>query len=623
MVRKVILTSVLVALTFWLWWKNTPVVNHVTIGDPVAIAELISLCEGDSGLANRLISRLYPAIKIGRGHGRIGLETLDLFGDDAVYLFEEKPESFADLTRICQLEGSIFSASGGRWREAVVQWATVGTLPVYLSKLERLTDEDRTILGEVPEALPLLIADTPIANRMLMRHGMRAWDLFQIVDLQSSASIERVAAALEHSGESMLDLNNRFGPTISWLLVPSPQDVDGLLPTLFLEAIAELGDECAAALFLTNYDDLQQLIYDDHCELTSIRSAFAFMASQEIPELRNWVADSPFSIRLLLETHHGRPLGQQVFRRCGPTAATLLYQPGGFGVAPLTANATLQDELQIERLAALLVLRDEGWPAVDFLWTYQDIPSLRELLRRGELSENLDDPLISRVVRKLTSVSDVQGQLQETLLKPAEQLLAEEYPETPGEHLAGWIPGYMALKTSSRWAQGFRVTKLEATIAIVDGVSTAFGASAIVSQAVKTTGNQAAKQTLAQVGREVAKDVVEGAAESAGKKALLQRLPGAVLCSLRTLTTQTAKLDVTQLARTATETARKVGIRSWGKLNRRIIMRRDRKVIVDFSTKEVRDEAGKQITEEIVVNAAMDYAPLLFERTVPDLQVSE
>jgi hypothetical protein len=71
--------------------------------NPNSMSELVSLCEGDAMLANRLASRLYPAIKVGRNHGRVGLETLDLFGDDAIYLFEVKPKSFADLTGICQL----------------------------------------------------------------------------------------------------------------------------------------------------------------------------------------------------------------------------------------------------------------------------------------------------------------------------------------------------------------------------------------------------------------------------------------------------------------------------------------------------------------------------------------
>ena len=622
MIGRLSLASLLIALTFWVWWRHTAVVTPVTDDETAATAELASMCEGDSMLAKRLTSRLYPAIKIGRTHGHAGLETLDLFGDDAVYLFEEKPESFAVLTEVSQLEGILFSTSAGRWRDAVIQWATAGTLPTYLKQLKLLTEEDRTILGDVPEALPLLISDTPIANRMLLKYAHRAWELLRCVDLQSSASIERVAAALEHHGEQMLDLNDRFGATISWLLVSSERDVDGVLPTLFLAAIAELGDECAGALFLTNYEDLQQLIFDEHCDPDSIRSAIVFIASQEPPELRNWVADSPYSIRLLLETHSGRPLGQQVFSKCGLNAATLLYQPGGYGVQPVGADADFVARLKVERLATLLVLRDEGEPAQELLWSYQNIQSLRQLLRRGELSSAFDDPLISRVIRKLTQVTDVQGQLDVILLKPADQLLSEEYPETTGEKLGGWIPGYTALKTSGAWMKGYHVTKLDATIAIVDGVSTAFGVSAIVSQAIKTTGNKAVQKTLAQTGRELVKDIAQDATESVGEKAM-RRLPGSVLASLRTLATSGIKLDVTQLARSVTATAKKIGIRSWGPLDRRIIMRGDRKVIVDFLRKEVRDEAGNQIGQEIGISAALDYAPLLFERTVQGLGISE
>ena len=620
MLRRTLLSLAVVAMIFWIWWEKTATPHVPGPTDTNSMSELVSLCEGDSMLANRLASRLYPAIKVGRNYGRVGLETLDLFGDDAIYLFEEKPDSFIELTAICRLEGRLFSLTGGRWRDAVLQWATAGTLNVYLSALQDLTAEDQLILSEVPESLPLLISDTPVANRMLLRHGVRAWRVFQAVDLRSKDSVERVAAALEHHGESMLTINDQFGPAISWLLVPSPDDENGDLPTLFLDAIAELGVECAASLFLTNYEDLQQLIRESSGDFAPIRSAFAFIASQGNTELREWVADSPFSIRLLLAQHQTRPLGQQVFRRCGPTAATLLYQPGGFGVEPAVVDAELRAALQTERLAVLLVLRDEGWPALEFLWTYQEGENqpLRILLRRPELCENLDDPLISRVIRRLAAGSDVHGQLQEVLLKPAEQLLTEEYPETTGEHLAGWVPGYMALKTGSNWMKGYHITKLDATIAVVDGVTAACGATAIVSQSLKTTTNQTVKKSLAKAGREVIEETTADASRNLGQT-LLQRLPGAVLSSIKTLTARTSQLDVTQLARVTTATAKNIGIRSWGSLDRRIIMRRDRKVIVDFLTKEVRDEALDKVFTEIGMSAAMDTAPLLLERILPAL----
>lgn len=103
MLRRTLLSLTLVAMIFWIWWEKTAKPHVPGKTDTNSMSELVSLCEGDSMLANRLASRLYPAIKVGRNHGRVGLETLDLFGDDAIYLFEKKPKSFADLTGICQL----------------------------------------------------------------------------------------------------------------------------------------------------------------------------------------------------------------------------------------------------------------------------------------------------------------------------------------------------------------------------------------------------------------------------------------------------------------------------------------------------------------------------------------
>ena len=50
-------------------------------------------------------------------------------------------------------------------------------------------------------------------------------------------------------------------------------------------------------------------------------------------------------------------------------------------------------------------------------------------------------------------------------------------------------------------------------------------------------------------------------------------------------------------------------------------MRRDRKVIVNFLTKEVRDETLNQLVTDVGISAAMDFAPLLLERTLPALAI--
>ncbi len=93
--------------------------------------------------------------------------------------------------------------------------------------------------------------------------------------------------------------------------------------------------------------------------------------------------------------------------------------------------------------------------------------------------------------------------------------------------------------------------------------------------------------------------------------------------TLRTLRANGAKLDVTWLARSATATGKKLGLRSWGTLDRRIIMRSDRKVVVDFANKQVLDDTGKLLRGEFAFNVLADVAPMLLERTVQGLQIAK
>jgi hypothetical protein len=317
-----------------------------------------------------------------------------------------------------------------------------------------------------------------------------------------------------------------------------------------------------------------------------------------------------------METRGGRQIGQQVFTNCGSMAAELLYQPGGLGVVSIAANETERGEKSRERLAALLVLRDEGWVGLNVLWEYKTTQLLQKLLQREDLVENTDDPLISRIVRKLSRSITVHEDLDIILKKPREQLLGDQYPESPIENFAVWIPGYAAIKVAGQLMKGHHVSNLEAAFAVVDGAVAAFGVGSIVAQAVKTTGKQAVKKSIQKVGQELAKDALEEAG-----KTIVSRIPGATVASLQTLAKNSTKLEVTHLARAAAATAKKVGIRSWGTLDRRIIMRGDRKVIVDLLRKEVRDEAGTQLIQETGFNALFAVGPLMLERVIPSLQV--
>ncbi|MEZ6128989.1 MAG: hypothetical protein R3C59_09920 [Planctomycetaceae bacterium] len=376
------------------------------------------------------------------------------------------------------------------------------------------------------------------------------------------------------------------------------------------------------ALFLSNFDDIQRLIFEEGHDADEIRSAIRFLASHQNPDVRDWAADSPYTLRLLLEVFDDMPIGQNVFTQLGPPVATLLYQPGGYGANIYDADATTRKVMDTERLATLLTLRDLGWQSFVLLAEYEDNMQLRELLRRDELIQDRTSPLISKIFLGLASSDDVEGKLSVIAKKPVAQLRNETYPATTSEKVADWVPGYSVLKTAGAWLRGDYVSGMEATFAVIDGATIAFGGAKIVSQAVKTVGKKGTQQGVKSVGSRILHEAMEESSEGFAKR-MFGRLPGGMTATLRTLRTNGAKLDVTSLARSATATSKKLGLRSWGTLDRRIIMRRDRKVIIDFTNKQVLDDTGKFLGSEFAFNALADIAPMLLERTVQGLQIAK
>jgi hypothetical protein len=274
-------------------------------------ADLRRICPEDPLLASRLATQwAYVAQRIGEQVGCAGLQTLDTFGDDAVCIFEKDRAAFQDLQAIVALDGSLYGASTGPWRKAVVEWAMTGRLRAYREFIERLGPPEREELRRNPSSLPLLGQDAPIAKKMLAKFGSRAWHLFMLLDFGEGGpgGVERVARCLAKHGEDMLDLNERYGLAVALLLVAPPDDPEERLPGLFRHAIGRLGVEEAAALFLTNYDDLATLLlkearsFDEPTEVVDILSA-------QQPELRVFASDSGHTIRLLLEKRGNEHIG--------------------------------------------------------------------------------------------------------------------------------------------------------------------------------------------------------------------------------------------------------------------------------------------------------------------------
>lgn len=600
-----------------------------------AVAEIKRLCPDDPLLASRMAAeRLYVALDIARKDGTAGLRAVDLFGDDAVYLSAKNRKGFRDLIAATELEDSLFATSVGPWRKAVIEWAMTGKLEHYISRIGSLSEDDRQLLSRLPQSAPLLIADVPQAKEMLEKHGRRGWQLFMLTDFagHDNSSVERVAKALETQGEIMLDVNEQYGLSVALMFVPPVGDQDAAVPQLFNDAIDRLGTDEAVALFLTNYDDIVRLILEEKRPVESVREAIDFLAGEPDPAVRGYVSDSPYSLRLLLEKRGSDPIGTSVFRKCGPLAANLLYGTGGIGKRPDgRLGAELRQALECERTAALLMMQHEGWPACYLLHTHRGDEHLSRLLRKPKLLGPDRDPLIARIARKLVQAgTTAQDQMAVLEKSKYEQLLDGQYPPSTTEQVLEWVPFYVAFKVSADSLRGYHVKTEDAAFAIVDGVTGVTGLTKIFGQAVKVTAQGASKQLMrkaaSDLARRAARDLTRDAAKNLSREAF-RRLPGAMLAFSRTLPEQLARTNIAKVSQAAAAMGKRVGVKTWGTMHRRIINQRGRRITIDLSDAEFQAAVIEAARGELLWNSAAfgvgEVGPWLMEQIIPKLKTSK
>jgi hypothetical protein len=549
---------------------------------------------------------------------------LKLFGDDAKDLFVANRTAVHDLMAILRLEVSARDLSLGPWREAVIQWARAGRLGPYMEHLKRMSPEQWSLLHDVPGCLPLLGRGASKAETMLARHGARAWRLFLIVDFADDIEgVERVARALEVHGERMLRVNESHGPALAMLFVAPTADVAGALPRLFSEAIDRLGIEEAGALFLGNYDYLVRLVREEHRAPEDLVEAFDLLAGQ--PDVvRGLASDSGLVVRLLLERRARQPIGVEILSRCGPEAADLLFETGGYAGSPEG------------KPAAMAILARYGWSGVELLRAFRDDASWHRLLRRADLMDVNEEPLIVRLAGKLKTSGQRQDDINRYLEMPRAQILEEDIPPTLIGQVLEWVPGYTAAHTAYNAARGYHVETLEAAEAVFDGVTTITLVGKLAGHAIKTVGRQASQAAIRAVESQATRELAAIGGRQAAKT-LMARLPGALSSLTRSFPMQLPTLNVTSIARSASGVAKKVGVRTWGKLDRRIIMRGDRKVVINLFSPEVVSHIGKELSDKPLEefqkkvleciqwkhapDAGGEFSTCIMERVLPGLRI--
>jgi hypothetical protein len=564
-----------------------PVASRPPDGTRREPEEVADLLPEDLALAIRVASRWSSSAKaIARAEGIAGSRMLDLFGDDAAELFSEDPHGFHELTALAGLDRPLILACTGPWRDAVLQWARSGKLAHFRAILERLNEEQRTLLAGTPACLPLLGRGAATAESMLSRHGDRAWGLFLTIDFaEDLTGVERVAGALAIHGERMLRVNESHGPALSLLFVAPDEDTSGRLPRLFAEAIDRLGVDDAGALFLANHDDLTRLVLDEGRAPEEIVEAFDLLAGQ-LEEVKALTSDSGRVLRLLLERRGRVPIGVEILSRCGPEAADLLFEQGGYA-----SDAR-------EKAAVLAILARRGWPGVELLRSFRDDEKWHRLIRRVELLDSDDEPLIVRLAGKLEASRSRQDDIERYLEMPREQILGLDLPPTLAERALDWVPGYLAVHTTYQAARGYRLETSEVAWALLDGVTTLSFIGKLAGQTIKTVGKQAPKAAIEGIRRQAIGEL-EAKLVHQSSGTLMTRFPGVLRTTTRELPGHLPTLDITSVIRSGSAIARKLGLRTWGKLDRRIIMRGDRKVILDLSDPQVISMVGDKLRDEL------------------------
>ncbi len=535
------------------------------------------------------------AVKAAQSRGAPGVRTLETFGEDAAKYLNHDPAAFASLVRVSHLDRERFRLAAGPWKQAVLDWAGSNRLPRFLDRLRALPADRLTQAVALPSALPFLCVDqAPAAHRMIRDHGSRAVHFFLAVDCAAHPEdLERLAQAVD-ADDRILDIHEQYGFAFALLLV-APATAKGSrdLPRVSEYTLRRLDRPLALALLMTNYTSLRERM-DAGMSAREVEKAIDLLRNQSdlIQEL---AAGHPHVLRLLSERWNEEEVGLEVVRRCGPSAADLVY-----------GHYASDDRL---KWPALLALAKLGTPGFRVLHKYRNDDRIYKLLRRadGELMDRNDRPPL--VVDAIGCI-DEQSERLDSYLQVANlpgQLRRERYP-VPPDPVLDLVPGYTTYRVISDAAQGLRVSGDDIFWSCLD---TAEAGLMIVSLGTSGIAVKGGEMVALQTGK--------AAAKKAGKKVL----------------TQIGNKAVTKaehaLAERLLQKVREKAEQSWGQWIQDVIRRAGREFVERFG-KEAEEILRKRVEARVAgfifenLDRSREYAALeergdreALERLVEDL----
>lgn len=455
------------------------------------------LPDADPALLRRAAAAWGPvAAEVAEAQGLKGLHTLDTFGAEAVFLWKNDRSAFAALTDF-QRQHPERVPLVVAWKRALPDWAHSGRLLPFLDRVGGLPERRLRMARRVPAALPLLLADNlPVTQEMLERHGDRAWRLFVLVNHQAFPEhLERLAEVVRDD-ESVLDVNERFGPALALMFVaPAGDKGRRHLPVVVRHAWQTMPPHEAAAFLGTNYRAAVELL-DEGRSAADLNAAVDQLRA--LPELVREVAlDHTSTLRLLAEEHQGRRVGAEALQRCGPEAADLLY--GSYSEPTL-------------RRPALVTLAGLGLQGLDVLDRFRKHGPFFRLLRRAdaELLGGTPPLVLDAVGRLADAEGDGQELIDRYLRTPnlARTLASDRYPRRPAEELLDFVPGYTVYRTATDYTSGRLVTGGDLTWAALDAADSVLVVKGVLTRAGKSVAKKVGQRVASTAVSREAKIVV-------------------------------------------------------------------------------------------------------------------
>jgi hypothetical protein len=397
----------------------------------------------------------------------------------------------------------------------------------FLERLQSLPSVQLAQAEANPEALPLLCCDAvPNAQKVFGDHGNRAWRLFRGVNFADHPEdLERVAQAVDRYGELILQINEDFGLAYALLMIP-PDTRKGSrhLPEVVKHALRTLEDySTALALILTNHRDLTELL-DSGKSVQDLNEAIDLFRSLS-PVVRNLASDHSHTLRLLTETWKGQKLGAEVLRRCGPSAADLVY-----------THYASKEALKSPALVALAKLGETGRGVFQRFSSYHKFHALLQRADPADLMNPRENPpaivlAINSIARNGQEQVDIYADVRD--LKG--QVLADVRGALPEEAYFEWVPGYVAIRGAADALKGRHVTGGDMFWATIDGVSTATLVYGPVVNGLKKAGGKFGEEAVAAATRQGLSQAERAAAQTSAHAA--EREVGQALekLALRTL----------------------------------------------------------------------------------------